>query len=136
MKVSYENTIKYSALQKVKQLPGNIILREDLDDLGSPRQVSRATQALVDEGILAKLGYGVYGKLARSSITGDSYLPQGFVPTAREALTKLGVRWQSSQVEQDYYDGTSTQIPVNPPTKLLTRFRRKLSYNGMELRVE
>lgn len=136
MKVAASDTISYRALKLIEQLPSKVILRQDIEDLGSSRQVSRAFDTLVEQGNLVKIGYGIYAKTKKSVITGDSYLPGGFLNAAREALTRLGVKWQISKAELAYNQGTIQQVPANPPTKLQTRFRRKLSYRGMEMRFE
>jgi hypothetical protein len=51
----------------------------------------------------------------------------------RAALNRLNIRWEPSEEELDYQAGRSTQIPVNPTTKLKDRFRRQLRYRDMEL---
>ena len=136
MKVTYKKSMNYKVLKKIRSIQDNIILRQDIADLGSDRQVSRALQALVKEKILARLGYGVYVKLIQSKITGDIYLAVDFVTATRDILTKLNIEWELSQDEQDYNAGITQQVPVRPVTKIKTRFRRKLSYQGMELRTE
>ena len=75
-------------------------------------------------------------RLSYSELTGKNYLPNGFVAVAREALTRLGIRWDISEAEKSYNSGESQQVPANPTTKLLDRFRRTISYRGMELRFE
>ena len=136
MKVAATDTTSYKASKLIERLPSKVILRQDVAGLGSSRQVSRALDTLVKHGNIVKIGYGIYAKTKKSVITGDSYLPGGFLSTAREALTRLGVKWQASEAELAYNSGKTQQVPANPPTKLQTRFRRKLSYRGMEIRFE
>jgi len=128
--------MEYKLTEFIKNFPENVILREDLTSLGSSRQISRALLTLVKQGKLAKIGYGVYTKLKYSALADTTYLPQGFVSIARIALTRMGIKWDISEAEKAYNEGRSQQVPANPATKLLTRFRRKLSYKGMELRYE
>jgi len=134
MKVEYKKSITFKMLRRIRRLSGEVVLRSDVASLAEPRQISRALDRLVQDGYLTKLGYGVYAKLARSEMTQTTYLKEGVLPTMRAALSKLNVRWESSREEQDYQAGRSTQIPVDPVTKLKTRFRRKLRYRDMELR--
>lgn len=136
MKVEYQKTVEYKVKQRIEKLQSNAILRSEVADLGSPREISRALKKLKENGEITKLGYGVYGKLERSSITNRSYLKVSFLSIAREALTKLKVDWEPSDAEVDYNQGRSTQIPVNPNTKINKRFRRKISYKNMELDIE
>jgi len=111
-----------------------VILRTDVAHLAEPRQVSRALKRLVQSGKLAKLGYGVYAKLAYSEQIKTTYLKDGVLPTLRAALTRLNVRWEPSPEETAYQTRASTQIPVNPATKIKDRFRRQLSYQNIELK--
>jgi hypothetical protein len=136
MKVAEKNTIRYKALKRIQRLRSAVILRQDVQDLGTDRQVSRALKALVEEGFVVKIGYGVYAKAKKSTLTNDQYLPGGFLTIGREALNRLGVEWEISEAEKQYGLGNTQQIPANPPTKLNTRFRRHLSYRGREMRFE
>jgi hypothetical protein len=135
MRVKFEKSITFKVLRRISRLPSEVILRSDLADIADPRQISRALKRLADDGEIVKLGYGVYAKLARSEIAKTTYLKQGVISTMRTALNRLNVRWEPSPEEQDYQEGRSTQIPVNPKTILKTRFRRELRYRNMELRV-
>lgn len=66
MKVARNETIEFKMTAYIQQIPDEVILRTNVSSLGSPRQVSRGLQALVQRGILTKLGYGTYAKLTRS----------------------------------------------------------------------
>lgn len=134
MKVVYKKSLTFKMLKRIQRLDGEIVLRADVANLADPRQVSRALKRLVQNGDLAKLGYGVYAKLTRSEIAQITYLKGGVLPTMRAALNKLNISWEPSPEELDYQAGKSTQIPVNPATKLKTRFRRQLRYRDMELK--
>lgn len=133
MKVSFNKSITFKVLKRIERLSGDIVLRSDIANIADPRQISRALDRLVKDGYLAKLGYGVYAKLAKSEIAQTTYLKEGVLPTMRAALNRLNIRWEPSQEEQDYQAGRSTQIPANPTTKLKDRFRRQLRYRDMEL---
>lgn len=136
MKLTKQKTIRYRARQKIQQLPDVAILRKDIEDLGSPRQVSRAFQALLEEGVLVKIGYGIYVKTRQASFTEDRYIPGGLLNATREALTKLGIAWSPSQAEYAYQMGQTQQVPAHSATQLKKRFRRHLSYRDVELRFE
>lgn len=133
MKVAYKKSITFKVLKRINALSSDVILRSDIANLADPREISRALNRLVQSGQLVKLGYGVYAKLARSEIAQTTYLKKGVLPTMRAALNRLNIRWEPSREEQDYQTGKSTQIPVNPTTKLKDRFRRQLRYRDMEL---
>ena len=113
----------------------DVFLTREFRDLGEERQVLRALRALVDDGRLVRLGYGVYARAEPSPLTGRPMLTgQGFGPVVRQALDKLQVPWEPSAAERDYNAGRTTQVPMRPRVRLRSgRFSRKLRYNGMEL---
>ena len=135
MRVIFTDSITYKVLKRIEALPSNVVLRSDIANIANPRQISRAINRLIKDGRLTKLGYGVYAKLARSQVGQTSYLKKGVLSTLREALTRLNIKWELSDEERDYQAGRSTQVPVNPSTKLKNRFRRQLRYRDMELKI-
>jgi hypothetical protein len=74
------------------------------------------------------LAAGVYGRAVISRLSGEPllYSPNGFLGAARQALTKLGVPWESTEAERAYNEGRSTQVPVNPVVRVRGRFSRRL----------
>lgn len=136
MKVAYKDSLEYRIKSFIKHNKSSVLLREDIGDFGSYRQISRVLKKLQDNGDLVKIGYGIYARLSYSELADKPYLPKGFVSVAREALTRLGIKWDISDAERAYNEGRSQQIPANPATKVLERFRRKISYKGMVLRFE
>lgn len=74
MKIKYELSITYKMLLRIDALPSTVVLRLDVADLAEARQISRALKQLVEQGRLAKLGYGVYAKLVPPKSLKGSYL--------------------------------------------------------------
>ena len=118
--------------------PEAVFLTREFRDLGGRDQVLRVLRGLVRDGRLVRLGYGVYGRAVVSSLSGKPILfsPDGFIGAARQALTKLGVKWEPTEAERAYNERRSTQIPVNPAVRVKGRFSRKLRYGGAELRLD
>jgi len=116
----------------------DVFLPREFADLGGEDQVLRVLRALVREGRLVRLGYGVYGRAVRSSLSGEPilYTTNGFAGAARRALNKLGVKWEPTEAERAYNEGRSTQIPVNPVVRVKGRFARQLRYGNTELVLE
>jgi hypothetical protein len=58
---------------------------------------------------LVRLGYGAYGRAVFSQLSGKPilYSPNGFAGAARQALTKLGVKWEPTAAERTYNEGRS-----------------------------
>jgi hypothetical protein len=116
----------------------DVFLPREFADLGGEDQVVRALRGLVREGRLVRLGYGVYGRAITSRLSGEPilYSPNGFAGAARQALDKLGVKWEPTEAERAYNEGRSTQVPVNPAVRVKGRFSRQLRYRDTELVLE
>ena len=112
-------------------------LTREFRDLGGEDQVLRVLRTLVREKRLVRLGYGVYGRAMVSRLSGDPilYSRNGFLGAARQALAKLGVKFEPCEAERDYNSGRSTQIPVNPVVRIKGRFSRRLRDGKQELKV-
>jgi Family of unknown function (DUF6088) len=116
----------------------DVFLPREFVDLGGEDQVLRVLRGMVREGQLVRLGYGVYGRAVVSQLSGEPilYSPNGFAGAARQALTKLGVKWEPTEAERAYNEGRSTQVPVNPAVRVRGRFSRQLRYGNTELVLE
>lgn len=132
----YQNSLKFKALDRIKQMMGTIVLREDIENMGSPRQISRCFKDLVKMGKLVKIGYGIYAKSYISENLNKPVIQGGFGQACKEALTKLGVEWEPGSAEQAYNAGLSTQVPVRTVVQLKSRFRGHLTYGNRKLIVE
>ena len=116
----------------------DVFLPRDFADFSGEDQVLRALRSLVRDGTLMRLGYGVYARAMRSSLSGRVIVASsnGFHSAAIQALNQLGVSWEPSDSTKAYNEGYSTQIPVNPAVKVKSRFARRLSDGRTELRLE
>lgn len=132
-------TLKDRIVERMARRAGDaVFLTREFASLGGEDQVLRALRTLVHEGQLVRLGYGVYGRAVKSSLSGKPmlYSRDGFIGAAREALDKLGVEWEPTEAERAYNEGRSTQVPVNPVVRVKGRFRRHLRYGNAELVLE
>lgn len=115
-----------------------VFLPREFSDLGGEDQVLRVLRTMVRDKNLVRLGYGVYGRAFVSRLSGEPLLdsPGGFIGAARQALTKLGVKWEPTEAERAYNERRSTQIPINPIVRVKGRFSRKLRDGNTELVLE
>lgn len=120
----------------IEKLPDKAILRQQLNHLGSSRQISRALNALIAEGKLIRIGYGVYSKAYKSPYGGVVVLSNSFSEVCMEALNKLGVQWEPGKAIQDYNSGRSQQVPVRYVVRLKSRYRGHFTYGGRKLLFE
>ena len=131
-------TLRERVEARIARKRDDVFLPREFADLGGEDQVLRALRGLVREGRLVRLGYGVYGRAILSRLSGKPilYSPNGFNGAARQALTKLGVKWEPTEAERAYNEGRSTQIPVNPVVRVKGRFSRRLRDGNTELVFE
>ncbi len=132
----YKDTFRSKLLAYIEQMPDRVILRNEVETLGSPRQISRGLKALTEDGVLVKMGVGIYAKAKWSALIERPVICGGFTDACIDALQKLGVRWEPSQAHKDYNEGRSQQVPARFEVKLKSRFRRKLAYGKRTLRIE
>ena len=133
-----EQTLRQKVTARIAETQEDVFLTREFSDLSGEDQVLRALRELVRDGQLVRLGYGVYGRAVISRLSGQPilYSPSGFTGVTRQALTKLGVKWEPTEAETAYNAGLSTQIPVNPAVRIKGRFSRRLRYRNTELIVE
>jgi hypothetical protein len=132
-------TLRDKIEERIARKPGDVVfLPREFYKLGGRDQVQRALRELTGEGRLVRLGYGVYGRAVVSRLSGKPmlYSSNGFIGAARQALTKLGVKWEPTESERAYNEGRSTQVPVNPVVRVKGRFSRHLRYGNSELVLE
>ena len=136
MKTEQKSTFKIKLWGCIAQNQSNIILRKDVKNMSNPRQVTRGLNALVAEGKLVKLGYGVYAKAYLTEYTTQPILEGGFTNAYLTALERLGIRWEESSSQKAYNSGASTQVPTQDSVRLKSRYRGKLAYENRTLIFE
>lgn len=132
----YKNTFRNKALDKIQSLEGEVVLWSDLNGLGSSRQISRALKDLVEDGVLIRIGRGLYAKATPSKYIDEPIISGGFDAVCLEALRRLNVRWELGQFIRDYNEGRSQQVPAHLDVRLKSRFRRTLTYGNNKFRFE
>ena len=98
----------------------------------------RVLRGLVQYKQLVRLGYSVYGPAIVSRCSGEPilYSPDGFVGAVRQALDKLDVKWEPTEWERAYNEGTSSKVRVNPMVRVKGRFSQRLRDGNTELIIE
>ncbi|WP_115705978.1 DUF6088 family protein [Legionella sainthelensi] len=122
--------------KKIGRSKRQVFLRSDFEKLSDYDQVGRALKELSREGKLLKIGYGLYAKARINRITGKPMLAAegGFTAISKEALTRLGVKWQYSDATKSYLM-SSTQIPANAEVVVKSRFNRKIGTDRFTLKI-
>jgi len=114
-----------------------VFLRVDFEEVCPDYdQVGRALKKLVKKGKLVKVGYGLYAKAKRSSVSGKIIPRAPLSEIGRECLRRLKVQTAQSQAEREYNQGISTQVPTGRVIAVKGRITRKIGYNGIILFFE
>ena len=127
-----ESRMKY----RIKRAGGSVFLRGDFLDLSGYDQVGRVLSGLVRQGVLIKLGYGLYARAKLSSLTGKCVPEKSLSRLAVEAMEKLGVDVALSKAEKDYNAGLTTQVPTGRLIAVNGRISRKIGYDGKYISYE
>lgn len=136
MNTPYKDSIEFKAIQRIKQIQTNVLLRKDFESLGSYRQISRVINSLIKKGKLVKIGQGIFVKAYTSSFSNTPLIEGGFDIACREALNRLNIEWQPGTAEQAYNKRESAQVPVKNIVKLKSRCRRRIQYKKRKLIYE
>lgn len=109
----------------IARRPGVVILRSELDKLGSKAQVDRVLARFVEQRRLVRVSRGVFAKTRINKFTGEP-TPAGTLESiAAEVFQKLKIEILPGKLAQEYSSGKSTQIPmkavVNTGKKRITR---------------
>lgn len=128
-------TTKARNQSRLKRSKCYVFTRDDFKDLAGYDQVGSALRELVKEGLLQKVGYGVYTKARQNAITGKLMpaAPGGSAAVVIEALDRLKVDYRLVGATSAYNSGKSTQIPASLEIKTSPRFKRALSVGNSKL---
>ena len=111
-------------------------MREDFRDLSDYDQVGRALRNIAKNGRLIRVGYGVYAKAKKSTITGELVPVVPLPELAKEALARLGIKTAPSRMEKDYNAGKTTQVPTGRVIAVKGCVSRKIGYGGAYVSYE
>jgi len=130
------NTLESKVRYRISRSKSSVFTPQDFLDLSGRPQIGRVLAKLVAEEALVKLGYGLYAKSRRSSLTG-AVVPIKSVPElAREALMKIGVEVKPSAAEQAYNSGQSFQVPTGRVIGVKGRVSRKIGFGDNNIMIE
>jgi hypothetical protein len=131
--LSLEERIRRSLARGVRV----VFLRKDFDRFGSYGQVGRALRALTRQGLLARVGYGIYVKARVSTLTGRPVPVEPLLAIGLEALRRLGVRAEEGAAIRAHAEGRSRQVPMAAVIDVGTsRVRRRIGFGSNVIRYE
>lgn len=114
-----------------------VFVRAEFASLGSATQVGRALRSLLTDGVLVRLGLGVYAKAKMSVLSGAPIPVTPIEILAPIALKKLGIAVAPSQATQAYNNGSTTQLPTGIVLNTgQRRVSRKLGFGSQVVSYE
>lgn len=132
-----KKTIKQRIALSIAARQGDVVLRSWFADYGDPSQVTRAFQALQAEGVIVRVGYGVYAKARFSELSNQPIPVTTLEILAWQALKALGADPIPGRAQRDYEARLTTQIPMR--VKFYTgkkRVSRKLQVGSRVVEYE
>lgn len=132
-----KQTIKEKLKRSIASSRAPVFVRSDFKRLGGYDQVGRELKKLEDEGCLVRVGYGVYAKARKSSLSNATVPAAPLVEIGLSAMKKLGRKAEISRASKAYRDGKTTQMPMADTIAVKDgRVSRKIGFNGRFLRFE
>ena len=111
-------------MRSIARRRGVVILRSELNGLGSTSQLTRVLANLVRRGMLVRVSVGVYAKTKDNRFTAKRTPAASFETIAAETLRKLGIVVTHGKLAAEYNAGLTTQIPMLP---VVNTGRRRIS---------
>lgn len=123
-------TIQDRLETRINRAKRSVFMRSDFADIADYDQVGRGLRNLVRDGLLLKIGYGLYVRARVNRITGTLMPdhPAGNDGVLIEAMERLGVDYQLDDLSLKSLSGENTQIPAS--IKIIpksSRFTRKIA---------
>lgn len=114
-----------------------VVLRSELRGLGSTSQLSAALKGLQAQGVLVRIGLGIYAKAKPSVLSGRPIPISPLEVLAPIALQKLGVKVQASRRVRAYNTGSTNQVPTGVVVNVgRRRITRTIGFNGKVVEYE
>ena len=129
-------TLEDKVAYRIARSKLSVFVREDFEDLAGYDQVGRALRQLANDGKILRIGYGLYAKVQKSFLTGDTVPVLPLPSLAREALERLGLKTYPSSYETAYNEGRSTQVPTGRMIGVRDRISRRIGYAGAYVSYE
>ena len=130
-------TVKERIAASLKASKDFVFLRKEFDRFGDYRQVSRAVNELMDDGLIVRVGYGVYASAIKSPLSGAPVPKEALVSIGLEAMRKMGVKADVGASERALQEGRSTQVPMLPVISIgRARIRRKIGFGKRMIAYE
>jgi hypothetical protein len=122
--------------KRIARSKRDVFLRADFADLGSYDQIGRGLAGLSAQGVIIRIGQGLYARAAPSPFDNMPAPTKGVSELMTEALARCGIKPRPTRMQLDYNAGRTNQVPTGRVIAVDRRVRRKIGYNGWQVRFE
>jgi hypothetical protein len=134
--MALKGTLESRIAYRIKRSGAVVFMRQDFDDIGGYDQIGRILRQLVAKGLLLSVGYGLYARARKSSISGKTIPEKTLWDLTDEFLQKRKIASAPSRTEMAYNSGLSTQVPTGRTVGVRGRVSRKIGYDGKYISFE
>lgn len=123
-------------VDRIRRSRQSVFLRRDFSNIGGYEQVGRTLRRLVEKEVLVRIGYGLYARAEKSSLTGKIRPDRSLIDLGREYAQRLGYKTVPTRAQRDYNERRSTQVPTGRVIGVEGRITRKVGYDGVRIYYE
>jgi len=134
--MSVANILEKRIQFRIKKSKESVFMLPDFLDLSDRDQIMRALRKLIKQGLMIKVGQGVYVKAETSIITGKLVPVLSLQEIGKCVAKKLKIKIIPNKYELWYNQGIITQVPTGNVISILGRINRKIGFNGVYIRYE
>lgn len=134
--MAIKNNLEAKMQYRIKRSKSSVFIPSDFFDLSDRDQINRVIRTFINDGLLIKLGQGIYARTKLSKIKKKLIPEKDLRSLTIEALNKYGIKVVESSYEKAYNNGDSTQVPTGRVIGVTTRVNRKIGYNGYYIKFE
>jgi hypothetical protein len=130
-------SVKAKIAKRIARTKRDVFLRADFADLGSYEQIGRGLVGPSAQGVIRRIGQGLYARAAPSPFDDMPVPTEGVSELMTEALARgAESRLEPTRMQLDYNAGRTAQVPKGRVIAVDRRVRRKIGYNGGQVRFE
>jgi hypothetical protein len=122
--------VKAKIAKRIARTRRDVFLRADFADLGNYDQIGRGLAGLSAQGVIIRIGQGLYARAAPSPFDDMPVPTKGVSELMTEALARCGIQALPTRMQLDYNAGRTAQVPTGRVIAVDRRVRRKIGYNG------
>jgi len=102
-------SVKVKIAKRIARSKRDVFLRADFADLGGYDQIGRALAGLSVQGVILRIGQGLYARATPSPFDDIPVPTKGVSELMTEALGRCGIKPRPTRMQLDYNAGRATK---------------------------